>query len=239
MVEGVEVGVTLRDRRGVSTSPPPYLCTMLYLASFTFNPFSENTYVIYNDKREAWIVDPGMYHQEEVKELTDFLEEKNLTPRAIINTHTHIDHIFGVPALKNKYNIPFHIHESDLPVLQGAKGSAMLFGFNYPEAPKPDGFIPHGHKWQLGDEAVDILFVPGHSPGSIAFYYAPGNWLISGDALFNGSIGRSDLPGGNHETLINSIKNELFPLPEETKVYSGHGPATTIGQEKKSNPFLQ
>jgi len=212
---------------------------MLHLATFTFNPFSENTYVLYNEKGDAWIVDPGMYHAEEVTELTNFLKEKNLTPRAIINTHAHIDHIFGVPALKNKFSIPFHLHEAELPVLNGAKGSAMLFGFDFPEAPKPDGFIPHGEKWQLGDDELDVLFVPGHSPGSIAFYYAPGGWLISGDALFNGSIGRTDLPGGHHETLISSIKNELFPLPEETKVYPGHGPATTIGQEKKSNPFLQ
>lgn len=212
---------------------------MLHLASFTFNPFSENTYIIYNETGDAWIVDPGMYHAAEVTELTDFLKEKQLVLRAIINTHTHIDHIFGVPALKNKFGIPFHMHEADLPVLEGARGSAMLFGFDFPEKPEPDGFIPHGEKWKLGEDELDVLFVPGHSPGSIAFYYQPGGWLISGDALFNGSIGRTDLPGGHHETLISTIKNNLFPLPDETTVYPGHGPATTIGQEKKTNPFLQ
>lgn len=212
---------------------------MLQVAQFTFNPFSENTYIIFNENKESWIVDPGMYHQEEVKKIQDFLAEKQLTLQAIINTHTHIDHIFGVPALKNKLNIPFHIHESELPVLQNAKGSAMLFGFDYPEAPVPDGFIPHGQKLKLGQDEVDVRFVPGHSPGSIAFYYEPGGWLISGDALFSGSIGRTDLPGGHHPTLIESIKEQLFSLPDDTKVYSGHGPATTIGQEKRSNPFLQ
>ena len=211
---------------------------MLSLQSFTFNAFQENTYVIYNDEKQCWIVDPGMYASEEVSQFCKYLDSNELVPQAIINTHAHLDHIFGVNALKDRYNIPFCIHKADLPVLQGAAGSAMLFGFRFKDTPAVDDYIPDSTMYQLGNDEIEIRLVPGHSPGSVAFYYAEKNWVISGDALFNGSIGRTDLPGGNHQQLIDSIKDKLFTLPDDTTVYSGHGPATKIGNEKATNPFL-
>lgn len=211
---------------------------MLYTQTFVFNPFQENTYLVYNDVKQCWIIDPGMYDASELSYFISYIEDNKLVPQGIINTHTHIDHIFGIPGLLNKYKIPFWIHEKDASVLMGATGSAALFGFDYRVIPQPTFYIPDGKKLQLGADEVDILFVPGHSPGSIAFYYEPGNWVIAGDALFSGSIGRTDLPGGNHDQLIDSIKTRLLTLPEETIVYSGHGPATTIGNEKRYNPFL-
>ncbi len=211
---------------------------MLYTQTFVFNPFQENTYLVYNDAKQCWIIDPGMYDASELSYFISYIEDNKLVPQGIINTHTHIDHIFGIPGLLDKYKIPLGIHEKDAPVLMGATGSAALFGFDYRVIPQPTFYIPDGKKLQLGADEVDILFVPGHSPGSIAFYYMPGNWVIAGDVLFSGSIGRTDLPGGNHNQLIDSIKTRLLTLPEATIVYSGHGPATTIGNEKRYNPFL-
>ncbi len=212
---------------------------MLNIKSFVFNPFQENTYVIINAKRECWIVDPGMYEAEEVGSFMEYLENNKLSPQAIINTHTHIDHIFGVQALIDKYHIPFGVHEQDLPVLNNAAGSAMLFGFDFKKVPQSTFFIRENEPLILGDETLEVRFTPGHSPGSISFYYAPGKWVVAGDVLFSGSIGRTDLPGGNFETLINSIRTQLFTLPDLTAVYPGHGPATNIIHEKKYNPFLQ
>ncbi len=212
---------------------------MLNVDFFTFNAFEENTYVISNDKKQCWIVDPGMYGPQEAAQMIAFIEKKGLQPQAIINTHAHIDHIFGVQALIDKYNIPFGVHELETPVLKMAAGSATIFGFDFREVPKPTFFIKDGTPLQLGDDSVEVFFTPGHSPGSISFYYPQGNWVISGDVLFSGSVGRTDLPGGSFETLVSSIRKHLFTLPAETTVLSGHGPATHIGEEKKHNPFLQ
>jgi hydroxyacylglutathione hydrolase len=213
--------------------------TVLYIESFTFNAFSENTYLLYNDEKQCWIIDPGMYEGEEESYLSDYIDKNGLKPQNIINTHTHLDHIFGINFLKNKYQLPFGMHEKDMPVLRNAGGAAMLFGFNFSNPPKADFFIKETEPLQLGGDTLEVRFAPGHSPGSIVFYYQPGGWVIGGDVLFNGSIGRTDLPGGNFDTLINSIRTQLFTLPDDTVVYSGHGPATTILQEKRYNPFLQ
>lgn len=212
---------------------------MLYLESFTFNPFQENTYLIYNEHKQCWIVDPGMYDQSEINRFTGFIDRNALTPVAIINTHAHLDHIFGVQALKDRYKIPFHIHEKELPVLQGAVASAMFFGIDFKQAPAYDSFITEDTGCRLSEDILVVRLTPGHSPGSVVFYYPEGKWLIGGDVLFNGSIGRTDLPGGNYNTLIESIRTQLFTLPDDTTVYPGHGPATTIGNEKKYNPFLK
>lgn len=212
---------------------------MLSVQSFTFNPFQENTYLIINNKNQCWIVDPGMFDARETNHLFDYISAKQLVPQAIINTHTHLDHIFGVQAVIDRYNIPFGIHEKDLPLLNAATASAARFGFEFNHIPKPGFFISENTPFTVGDDELAVKFVPGHSPGSIAFYYQPGNWVVAGDVLFQGSIGRTDLPGGHFDTLISSIRTQLFPLTDETTVYSGHGPSTTIGQEKKYNPFLQ
>lgn len=212
---------------------------MLHIERFTFNPFQENTYLIINEKKDCWIVDPGMYDVAEYQQLTNYISHHQLKPQAIINTHAHIDHIFGVQRLKKEFSISFSIHEKDLPVLQNAVGSAMMFGLDFNQTPSVDSFLKETTSYFLGDDEVEIRFTPGHSPGSVVFYYAPGNWAIAGDVLFQGSIGRTDLPGGNFEVLIQSIRQQLFTLPENTTVYPGHGPATTIAQEQAYNPFLQ
>ncbi len=212
---------------------------MLQIHSFTFNPFQENTYLIVAEDKQCWIVDPGMFNDIERREVTGFLQENGLLLRGIINTHTHIDHILGVPFLIEQYNVPFQIHQLDEPVLKNAPASAMMFGMPLGDVPVPDSYIPENQILMLGAEQLQVFFTPGHSPGSISFYYAPGGWILSGDVLFAGSIGRTDLPGGDFDTLIASIKNNLLPLPDETVVYSGHGPATTIGAERRDNPFLQ
>ena len=212
---------------------------MLHLKAFTFNPFQENTYLIINDKKRCWIVDPGMYDSSETIQFNQYIAANGLQPEAIINTHTHIDHIFGVQALKDKYKIPFGMHEQDQPVLAAAAASAMLFGLEPVTTPVPDFFIRENEALKLDDDTLEVRFTPGHSPGSIIFYYPAAGWCIGGDVLFNGSIGRTDLPGGNFDTLINSIRTQLFTLPPATMVHSGHGPTTTIGQEMQYNPFLQ
>jgi len=212
---------------------------MLQIETFTFNAFQENTYVIMNESKDCWIVDPGMYDNSETNSFFSFIEENQLKPKAVINTHTHLDHIFGVQACKDKYSIPFLIHQKDQPVLNGATGSAMLFGFEFKPIPVADNYINEAEPLQLGSEQVDIKLSPGHSPGSVMFYYEAGGWLIGGDVLFHGSIGRTDLPGGSFEVLIQSIKTQVFTLPDETVVLSGHGPQTTIANERQYNPFLQ
>lgn len=211
---------------------------MLQVQGFTFNPFQENTYLIFNEKKECWIVDPGMFDVAEEQVLFDFIKENDLVPQQIINTHGHIDHVFGVDSLKQKYNILFGLHEADGPIVRNAANSAAMFGLPMAVSPRPDFQITAG-TMQLGDDTVEVKFVPGHSPGSVAFYYPQGSWLIGGDVLFQRSIGRTDLPGGDTDTLLNSIRTELFTLPSETIVMSGHGANTTIGEEIKSNPFLR
>ncbi len=212
---------------------------MLNIHFFTFNAFQENTYIISNHKKECWIVDPGMYEQRETNEFISFIEKNQLIPQAVINTHGHLDHIFGVQAVVDKYAIPFGIHEKELPILKRGADTAAMFGLQFKDLPTSNFFIEDGKKMKLGDDEIMVFLTPGHSPGSVSFYNAEGNWVIAGDVLFNGSIGRTDLPGGNFDTLIESIRTHLFTLPDNTIVLSGHGPATTIGDEKKHNPFLK
>jgi hydroxyacylglutathione hydrolase len=212
---------------------------MLQIAAFTFNPFQENTYVIINEKKECWFVDPGMQGEHEVQQMLNFVTNEKLIPQQIINTHTHIDHILGIKALQDQYKIPFGMHEKDMPVLHNAKGSAMMFGFELKEAPQPDFFIKEQEPLALGEDLLEVRFTPGHSPGSIIFYHAAGGWVISGDVLFQGSVGRTDLPGGNMDILMKSITEQMYTLPESTVVFSGHGPQTTIGHEKQYNPFIK
>lgn len=212
---------------------------MLQVAVFTFNPFQENTYVLINEDKECWIIDPGMYGADEEKVMFDFIEQESLKPQQILNTHAHIDHVFGIDALKQRYKIPFGMHQLEQPVLAGAKGSAIMFGFQFGAAPVPDFYIEANKKLQLGNDILEVRLAPGHSPGSILFYYAAGKWVVSGDVLFAGSVGRTDLPGGNQDTLMKSILEQVYTLPDDVVVFSGHGTKTKVGYEKQHNPFVR
>jgi len=208
------------------------------IQSFTFNPFSENTYVLYDDTRECVIIDPGCYSPAEEEQLTDFISSKNLKPVRLINTHCHIDHVMGVPFVTSKYGLSLEMHEGELTVLRFADQSAMMFGTPVGPIPEPGGFIREGDSLTFGNTTLDVLFTPGHSPASICFYESKGKQLISGDVLFKGSIGRTDLPGGDYETLMTSIFDKLMTLDDDVNVYPGHMDSTTIGEERKHNPFI-
>jgi glyoxylase-like metal-dependent hydrolase (beta-lactamase superfamily II) len=180
-----------------------------------------------------------MYGEQEQLIFDNYLLTNELIPKMIINTHAHIDHILSVQALKIKYGIPFGLHKAELPVLNNAAGSALLFGLELKGVPAVDFFIEEGKPFPMGEAMLEVRLAPGHSPGSIIFYSPENKFVISGDVLFQGSIGRSDLPGGNAETLMNSIREQLYTLPDQTMVYPGHGAITQIGQEKLTNPFVR
>jgi len=210
---------------------------MLKIQTFIFNPFSENTYVVFDETKEAVIIDPGCYEKVEKAELDQFIAEEQLTIKYLLNTHCHIDHVLGNYHVKEKYKVPFYIHLAEEPVLHAVKSYAANYGFAHYQEVLNDHFLAEGDLVTFGHTNWKVLFVPGHSPGHIAFYDAKEKVLFGGDVLFEGSVGRTDLPGGNMTTLIASIQQKFFALPDETVVYSGHGNTTTIGVEKVYNPF--
>jgi hydroxyacylglutathione hydrolase len=212
---------------------------MLKVHSFTFNPFQENTYIVYNDEKSCIIFDPGMYTASEEKLLMDFISSNGLKPQMLINTHCHIDHIFGNAWCAAQYKLPLQIHRMEQVILERGSLMAATYGLNYSESVKASVFLEENQEIRLGNDTLKLLFTPGHSPGSLSFYSQADHFVIAGDALFYESIGRTDLPGGDHATLIHAIKTQLLTLPEDTIVYSGHGPATDIGHEKAYNPFLK
>jgi glyoxylase-like metal-dependent hydrolase (beta-lactamase superfamily II) len=210
---------------------------MLSVHSFEFNPLQENTYILYDESGEAIIIDPGCYEREEKAALDKFIASKKLSVKYLLNTHCHFDHVLGNNYVKEKYKVPFLIHEIELPVLKAVKSYISNYGFaNYQEV-LPDGYLEESDNIKFGNSELAVLFLPGHAPGHIGFYNEEQKILIGGDVLFQRSIGRTDLPGGNFETLINSIHQKLFILPNDVIVYPGHGNPTTIGEEKISNPF--
>lgn len=211
---------------------------MLHIESFTFNPFSENTYLVWNEDKECIIVDPGMMSPHEEETLQEFIVKNELKPTKIVNTHAHIDHILGINFVKKQYNIPFYLHDADDVILRNAKISAAMFGLSLDASPTKDYSIEAGSVIELGSEKLHVLFTPGHSPGSISLYAPASKFVISGDVLFQESIGRTDLPGGDFEILKQSIIEQLYTLPEDTIVYSGHGMPTHIKHEKVYNPFV-
>jgi glyoxylase-like metal-dependent hydrolase (beta-lactamase superfamily II) len=213
---------------------------MIKIQSFTFNGFKENTYVLFDESKKCIIIDPGCYEQNEKLELERFIVDNELEPVKLINTHCHIDHVLGNRFVAEKWSLDLEMHELDLPTLHSVKDYCQLYGFhNYEESPEPSTFLKEGDKIHFGNSSLDVLFTPGHAPGHIVLYSNEQHFVIGGDVLFQMSIGRTDLPGGDYDTLINSIKDKLLPLDEQTKVYSGHGPSTTIGYEKTNNPFLK
>jgi len=210
---------------------------MLQIQSFVFNAFQENTYVLYDETKECVIIDPGCYEKNEEQELVQFIEQNDLKVKILLNTHCHVDHVLGNFFIQEKYKVKLYINPKDEPVLKAVKAYAPTYGLQQYQESSPDAYLEEGEIVSFGEQKLSVLFVPGHSPGHIAFYNAENKIVIGGDVLFQNSIGRTDLPGGNFETLINSIHKKLFTLPDDVTVYPGHGPKTTIGFEKKTNPF--
>ncbi|HLW06264.1 MAG TPA: MBL fold metallo-hydrolase [Marinilabiliaceae bacterium] len=208
------------------------------IKKFTFNPFQENTYVLYDETASAAIVDPGCYDANERQALVDFIENKGLKPQLLLNTHAHIDHILGNQFVANKYGLELALHKDDFTTLDAGERTATVYGLVYDESPKATQVLEEGVDVVFGNTKLKVLHVPGHAPGHVVFYNEKEKVIIGGDVLFRGSIGRTDLPGGNHQQLLDQIREKLFVLDEDIKVYTGHGPETTIGEEKRSNPFF-
>jgi hydroxyacylglutathione hydrolase len=211
---------------------------MLHIKSFTFSPIQENTYVLYNDAGDACIIDPGCYHKREENELAEFIERKKLVPRLLLNTHCHLDHVFGLAWAAEHYQLVPHIHRNELQMLELAPMNGDMWGIPFKGYKGPLEYLTEGQVISRGTDELKVLYAPGHSPGHVCFYAEKQDFVIGGDVLFKNSVGRTDLPGGNHKVLIESIRTQLLTLPGETIVYSGHGPATTVGEEKDHNPFL-
>jgi len=211
---------------------------MINIQTFTFGPFQENTYVLYDSSKECIIIDPGCYDEQERMELADFIETNKLHPVRLLNTHCHIDHVVGNNFVAKKYNLKLEINKHDLGTLHSLMMVARMYNLQAEPSPEPAVFLDEGDIVKFGNSMLEIVFTPGHSPGSITFYNREQKMMIAGDVLFYGSIGRTDLPGGHYQTLIDSIKNKLFPMGDDFVVYNGHGPSTNIGFERKNNPFL-
>lgn len=210
---------------------------MIRIQSFTFNPFEENTYVVFDETGEGVVIDPGCYEKEEEEALKDFITREGITLKYLLNTHCHVDHVLGNAFIKQHYAVPFLIHEKDEAVLRAAKVYAPNYGLARYREVLPDGYLSEGDPVSFGSTQLNVLFLPGHAPGHIGFYDEASLAVLAGDVLFERSIGRTDLPGGDFNTLIQSIHKKLFVLPDDVTVYPGHGGTTTIGEEKVYNPF--
>lgn len=216
------------------------LQNMIIVEQYTFNPFQENTFIIYDETKEALVVDPGCYFPEEKERFKALIESKGLQLKGIISTHSHLDHVFGNKFVMEEFNVGLTIHKEDLQTLNMLKLTADKYGIpNVEESPEPTSFIKEGEQIKFGNSFLDVVFVPGHAPGHIAFISHQDQFIINGDCLFQGGIGRTDLPGGNMQQLLTSIQTQLFVLPDDYTVYCGHGPSTTIGYEKENNSFLK
>ena len=207
---------------------------------FTFNQFFENTIIVFDKTKECVIIDPGCYTISEKDTLQKYISINNLIPVKLINTHCHIDHILGNNFIAKTYDLELEMNANDMELIKSSNEIAQLYGFtDYEMSPLPKKFLNEGDTLEFGNSQFKILFTPGHAPGHISLYSEKDGLLISGDVLFNNSIGRTDLPGGNYDLLIESIKNKILTLNDSTIVYCGHGPSTTIGNERLNNPFLK
>lgn len=209
------------------------------IAIFTFNPFAENTYVLYDDTKECAIFDPGCSNEDEQQQLVDFISSNGLKPVKLVNTHCHIDHVLGNRFISEKYDLPLVSHRGEKTVLDMQPQISAMYHIAYNPSPDITEFLDEGDVLQFGNSTLKVFFTPGHSPASISFYHEESGSLIAGDVLFQGSIGRTDLPGGDFDTLAKSIREKLYVLPDDVAVYPGHGPATKIGVEKVTNPFVK
>ena len=213
---------------------------MIHVEAFMFNPFQENTYVLTNEKREALIIDPGCYFTAEEETLQNYLANGGFTPVRLVNTHCHIDHIFGNALIAKQYGLELYIHPAEEIVLQYQPQFAAQFGVSFTNVYKGKlHFIKGGDVIDFGENKLQLLDTPGHSPGSLSFYCEAQNFVISGDALFKESVGRTDFPLSDAAQLYRSIRMQLYTLPDETVVYPGHYGTTTIGHEKKYNPYCK
>lgn len=212
---------------------------MIQIKSFVCNAYQENTYLLFDETNECVIIDPGMNNGAEQNTVTGFLKEHNLKPVLLLNTHCHIDHVLGNKFVYDTFGLKPQFHEGELPVISAIPAYAPQMGIPYEVSPLPDTFLPETGSISFGNSTLELIFAPGHSPAHLCFYSKADNFLIGGDVLFYGSIGRTDLPGGNFDTLIKNIKEKLFLLPDDCTVYPGHGGETTIGFEKRNNGYLR
>ena len=211
---------------------------MIRIKKFTFNPFEENTYVLYDKSGDCIIIDPGCFDKNEEQQLLQFIESNELSPSKLLNTHAHLDHVFGNKFVCDTFQPDHYAYKSEIDMWKLAHTSSKLYDLPYNESPRPNCIIAEEDILNLGDDNLEVIFVPGHSPDHIVLLNKKDKWLIGGDVLFKQSIGRTDLPGGDHKQLIDNIKKKLFCLDDDIIVYPGHGPETTIGEEKRSNPFF-
>lgn len=211
---------------------------MLKIKSFVFSPIQENTYLLYNEFNHCVIIDPGCYFDAEKEQLAGFIKQNGLTPKMLLNTHCHLDHVFGNKFVSETFGLTLHLHEKEKAVLEFAPASGLMWNMPFDNYAGAFNYLKEGDVIKIGEDELAVIEAPGHSPGHVCFYCKAQNFVIGGDVLFQRSIGRTDLPGGDHQTLLNSIRQKLFVLPGQTVVYSGHGPATTIGEEKAENPYL-
>ncbi len=211
---------------------------MFAVKGFTFSPVKENTWLLYNEKGHAIMIDPGCYFADEKDVLQSFLTQNKISLQLLLNTHCHLDHVFGNKWIHETWGLLLHIHEKEKQVLDFAPASGLMWNLPFDNYNAEIKYLKEGDEILLDEDKLEVLFTPGHSPGHVCFYCKAQGFVIGGDVLFRQSIGRTDLPGGDYTTLISSIKNQLFVLPDETIVYSGHGEPTTIGYEKKHNPYL-
>jgi hydroxyacylglutathione hydrolase len=211
---------------------------MATIQAFPNNPYQENTYLLYDGSGECAIIDPGMYTAAEQNAVVNFITQHQLKPVLLLNTHCHIDHVLGNKFVFDQYGLKPQFHEGEMVVLEAMPVWAQQSGIRYELSPLPDTYLPESGTISFGNTTLELIFAPGHSPAHLCFYSQADQILVGGDVLFRGSIGRTDLPGGNHTQLINNIQQKLFVLPDDCTVYPGHGPETTIGFEKTTNPFF-
>lgn len=207
---------------------------------FEFNPLGVNTYVLYDETGECIVVDASCFFSDENELLLNFILDNNLVVKHLVNTHLHFDHVFGVNFMASQFGLKLQAHRDDIFLLEKMSEQLQLFGFNtnVNYTPEVGRYLSENDVISFGEQQLKVLHVPGHSPGSIVFYNEKEQFAVVGDVLFNGSIGRTDLLGGNFEQLIEGIRTKLFTLPDKTEIYPGHGPKTTIGREKRDNPFV-
>lgn len=211
---------------------------MIHIHYFTFSPFAENTYILWDETKEAVIIDPGCLAQYEKEELADFVADNQLTVKHLLQTHTHLDHVFGSAYVKRKFGVKMLMHKNEIPVLDNVESRCQMWGVKGYEPVEADGFIDEGDVIKFGNSELEILFVPGHAPGHLAFVNHAQKFVIGGDVLFRGSVGRTDFPLCSYTDLMNSIKTKFMTLDDDYKVYAGHNDPTTIGLERRTNPFI-